>query len=226
MKTTTMLLIGSLLASALAAAAAEPEPGPDATETTGAAETRTWTNSRGQELTAVFVKLDAGVVHLKRADGKMVKITLSKLSPADRKVANALAAGSGQGLKPDTELDPEPDTETADAKLPAGCLSKDEIAKLQEQWFEERNGEKTGKSLRFSARVDSPPRMDARTKRKYARSGKVPYRIYADLFQVKMHENKRSVSRVSKACKFYLLDSEGNLVLKKKSIPLLKLCPT
>ena len=45
---------------------------------------RTWTDSRGRELTAALVKEEFGYYHLQTAEGKAVRIRLQNLSRADQ----------------------------------------------------------------------------------------------------------------------------------------------
>ena len=57
---------------------------------------RTWTSAQGQSIQASFVKLEAGTVHLQKADGAVVAIALEKLSAADQTFAANLAEGYGR----------------------------------------------------------------------------------------------------------------------------------
>lgn len=51
-----------------------------------AAEVRTWTSDDGKsETRAELVKIDAHSVHLKKSNGKLVRVLLSKISEADRR---------------------------------------------------------------------------------------------------------------------------------------------
>jgi hypothetical protein len=60
-------------------AAAEPEPDKPA-----APEERTWTDSRGRKVTGTLVGVAGGIVEIKNADGKVIKVPLKKLSAADQ----------------------------------------------------------------------------------------------------------------------------------------------
>lgn len=62
-----------------------------------AAEMRTWT-SAGQKFTveAEFVELTDGVVHLRKADGKILKVPIDKLSDEDQALAQRLAKPQSQ----------------------------------------------------------------------------------------------------------------------------------
>lgn len=55
---------------------------------------RTWTSTRGQTLRAEFVRMQFGTVYLKSAEGRMMHVSLGKLSHADQKVARSLAAAA------------------------------------------------------------------------------------------------------------------------------------
>lgn len=62
-----------------------------------AEEMRTWTDATGKhKREAIFEKLEDGAVHLRGADGKQVKIPLSRLSDADQKYAGEVAARTSE----------------------------------------------------------------------------------------------------------------------------------
>ncbi len=62
---------------------------------TAAAPTRNWTDASGRfSIEAEMVGFQDGLVHLQRADGKVVKVPLEKLSPADQEFAGQAAASS------------------------------------------------------------------------------------------------------------------------------------
>lgn len=54
------------------------------------AEVRVWENADGRKIEAEFVKLEAGVVHLKLGNGKIGKVEISKLSEADQELLRNL----------------------------------------------------------------------------------------------------------------------------------------
>lgn len=56
------------------------------------AEMRTWTSTAGTTLEAEFVKVESSTVYLKTADGQTKKIPKTKLSSADRKLAEQLSS--------------------------------------------------------------------------------------------------------------------------------------
>lgn len=56
------------------------------------AEMRTWTSTKGTTLEAEFVKIELNTVYLKTADGQTKKIPKTKLSAADRKLADQLSS--------------------------------------------------------------------------------------------------------------------------------------
>jgi 1,4-alpha-glucan branching enzyme len=63
------------------------EPAPPA-----APAVRTWTDARGRTITARFISLRGDVVTLERADGKLLEVKLSALSPDDQIAARESAA--------------------------------------------------------------------------------------------------------------------------------------
>ena len=68
-------------------------------ETTNSVTARTWTSRSGQTVNAEFVKMQYGMVHLKREDGKLITIRSASLSSEDQKVAGKLASPATPSLK-------------------------------------------------------------------------------------------------------------------------------
>ncbi len=58
---------------------------------------RTWTDTSGNTVEAAFVKLEDGVVHLRRPDGKIAPVPLEKLSKQDQEFVSEQA---GQSVAP------------------------------------------------------------------------------------------------------------------------------
>jgi hypothetical protein len=88
----------------------------------GAAAARTWKDSNGRfSVEAEFVKVDEGIVYLKRTDtGKTVRVPLERLSAADRRhVIGLVKAGRGANDDPPAEnpAGEEPTVETADGPM-------------------------------------------------------------------------------------------------------------
>lgn len=174
---------------------------------------RTWTSNGGQTIDAAFVKVQYGKVHLRKSDDAIIQIGINQLSPEDQKVAKEYAAAmskssakqlSSMGLKRSGD----------------GTLSEEEVEKLKTSWTDE----KTGKQYLFNASFGAR-KLDAKQKKKYKKSGKVPYRITASLYEHKESKGKKLSKRLKGTGRFYVLDSEGKVVLKK-SMSLAKLCPS
>jgi hypothetical protein len=67
--------------------------------------------------------------------------------------------------------------------------------------------------------------MTAAEKKKYSRSGKVPFRITCTLYQVRESHGKKQYRRQSGTCRFYLVAPDGEVILSK-SASLSVMCPT
>ena len=109
-------------------------------------------------------------------------------------------------------------------KPPLGCLTDKELSELLTNW----QCPKTEKKITFQAHVARQylcPKKDKSALGKYKRSGKVPFRVTADMIEAKKSGRKMIPQRLSGTVRIYVLDSEGKLVLKKTS-SLAKLCPT
>jgi nucleoredoxin len=60
---------------------------------------RTWTDRSGQNINAAFVKMQYGMVYLKKEDGKIIKISRAQLSVEDQKEADTLAYSTAPSSK-------------------------------------------------------------------------------------------------------------------------------
>lgn len=68
---------------------------------------RTWTDSSGtHKVEAELVKLDGEIVHLKKADGTIIKVTLDRLCPDDQKFVRQQMATSLLSLTRKRNLKP------------------------------------------------------------------------------------------------------------------------
>ena len=63
---------------------------------------KTWTDTRGRTLEADFVKIENNVVALRKADGKVVRVPLNRLSSGDQQVARLMTSRASGGAKPAT----------------------------------------------------------------------------------------------------------------------------
>lgn len=165
-------------------------------------ESRTWTSTSGQEVEAVLEKEVAGYAYLKKDDGKVIRIQVSRLSDDDQKFIN--------------------DSKPKQAKKRAiGTLSDEEVAALKTQWTDEDSG----KSYTFYGSFDYPKLSDS-DKRKYSKSEKIPIRITTTLYEIKEVRGKKQSMRMNGNCEFYVINEEtGDMVFKKK-VSLAKMCPS
>lgn len=68
-------------------------------DTTNTVTARTWTSRSGQTVNAVFVKMQYGMVHLKKEDGTLIEIRKDNLSSEDQTVVGTLATPATPSLK-------------------------------------------------------------------------------------------------------------------------------
>lgn len=181
-------------------------------------EMRTWTSTSGQTLEASFESFSSNVVRLKGANGKSFQLALSKLAAADQAAVKELARTTST-FKPQS-LSPWRSTGSS-----SGGLSADEVAKLQTVWQDEDGRYSRSFRVGFSA-VRLDPKKNRNDMRKYAKSGKVPFRITATMAEVREKSGKKLRSLIkSGTCYIRITDADGAMVAKK-SMSLAKLCPT
>jgi len=100
-------------------------------------------------------------------------------------------------------------------------LSEEQIAALQTDWTNPKTGDKLQFQASFGVRNLTP-----QEKTRYAKSGKVPYRITCALYEIKDIGGKKRLMRVNGGtARFYITDPGGQ-VIEKKSMPLDKMCPS
>jgi len=179
-------------------------------------EVRTWTSRSGSTIDASFEKIIGSTIYLKTTAGKRLSIRLSALSDADQAFAKEQAAANS----PKTTSAPRKLSSGLRRPSSTGMLTSEQIAGLKTEWQDDK-----GKKFRFSGSFGMA-RMSASDKRKYAKSGKVPIRITASLYELGERKGKTVYERLKGTGRFYVLDSEGNEVVKKKSSSLAKLCPS
>ena len=176
---------------------------------------RTWTSNRGQAIEASFVKMQSGMVHLARADGDVVNIPLSRLSVADQKVATEMAAESFTSAR-------KVDATTGASPMKPGAvrvLTDEEIATLKSDWSDGER--KTSISATFTTDTVRAAKEAAR----FRKSGEVPVRITAALYEARPTGGRMVSRRLRGTCRMYVLDEEGEVVFKT-SQNLDKMCPT
>jgi len=191
---------------------------------TASSQLRTWTSSNGQTVEAAFVGLQYNTVTLEMANGKAIKIGLSKLSAEDQKVAkeNAAAATAAKKSRLSSNGSLSSNSPRTSSK---DVLTDEQVSDLQVKWTNEKGDETISFSGYFSdVRLD--PKKDKSSVWKYARSGKIPYRITAKMVSTEVHKGKSKAALIERGtCLFYVMDAEGT-VIEKRSMPLAKMCPT
>jgi hypothetical protein len=181
-------------------------------------EMRTWTSTSGQTLEASFESFSCNVVRLKGANGKSFQLSISKLSAADQATVKELARTS-------STFKPQSSARLRSARLSSGGMSADEVAKLQTEWQDEDGRYSRSFRAGFSA-VRLDPKKNRSAMRKYAKSGKVPFRITASMAEGREKSGKKTRSLIkSGTCYIRITDADGAMVAKK-TMSLAKLCPT
>lgn len=92
----------------------------------------------------------------------------------------------------------------------SGVLTDDQIANLKTEWTDP----KTGKTFQFNSSFVAG-KVDPKDYRKYAKSGRVPFRITATFSEIKESNGKKTYERQTGNCRILVLDAEGNQIAKK-----------
>ena len=187
------------------------------TSSKGEGGMRTWTAKNGQTLEAEFVKFKYGTVYLKKADGKMTTISLAVLSEEDKKFVKENSA-----QEETKAADKSSDWGNKPKSKGSGTLSDKEIGELQTQWRDD----KTGANMVFRGSFGGG-RVSSKDKAKYVKSGKIPVRITATLYEVKTDSSgkQKASLKTSGTAYFYVLDDKDEVVFKK-SASMAKMCPS
>jgi len=188
---------------------------------------RTWTSSSGQTIEADFVKMTGATVYLKKANGAVVTIPLSLLCEADRGEARSLAQPADAAAAPvasvsrAAQLAEKTGSSAAFGRGRAekGILTEEQIAALKI----ERSDDK-GRKYVFHGGMGLRTLTD-QEKKKYVKSGEVPFRITMELLEVKEVKGKLVGERQQGTARFYVLDSEGSVVASGTE-SLAKMCPS
>lgn len=91
---------------------------------------RTWTDSTGTfKVDAEFVSFKNGTLELRKADGKVIKLTTDKLSAGDQEIARFLASRPGQGNPFEEQID-DPGIVIAVANVRTATVSHDAAPKI------------------------------------------------------------------------------------------------
>jgi len=175
---------------------------------------RTSTSSKGAPIEAAAEKIVGSTVYLRTADGKKLSIRLYALSEADQAYAKEFKEKAREASKP-RQL-------SGGLKRPSGSrmLTDEQIKNLLTDWTDPK-----GKKYKFVASFGMA-RVSSSDKRKYAKSGKVPVRITASLYELVESRGKMLPKRMSGKAHLVVLDSEGNETITKRSSSLSKMCPS
>ena len=104
---------------------------------------------------------------------------------------------------------------------PPGMLSEEEEGNLQKSYTDE----KTKTTYAFNGGCTSP-KLTEKDKAKYKKSGEVPYKIYADLYEIKQTNKAVKKERVfSGTAYIYIKNSDGKTVMSR-SVSMKKMCLT
>lgn len=112
-------------------------------------------------------------------------------------------------------------TKPSSTVVKPGTLSDKDIEELKTELTDEKTKQKLLFVADFSLRKPTQPAE----KKKYEKSGKIPFRITATLYDVKDTGGKPLYRRFGGTAKFYLINSDGKVVLTE-SASLDKMCPS
>ncbi|MFC1498537.1 SHD1 domain-containing protein [Verrucomicrobiota bacterium] len=182
-------------------------------EASASSAVKTWNTKKGKTIEAEFVKSSFGMVYFKDADGKDIKVSLSSLTKEDQDLIKEQSKAAMQARMKKLRS-------KSSSSANSGILSDEEIANLKVTHQDELHDRSYTFAASFYA-LKLDPKRDKSTIKKYASSGKIPIRITCSLREVM----KKSSTMISGTARFYILDSEGNVVLKK-SESLNKMCPS
>jgi len=99
-------------------------------------------------------------------------------------------------------------------------LTDEQIASL----ITEGTDEKMGTKLQFQASF-GVRNLPANEKKKYIKSGKVPFRVTCSLYEIGNINGRQSMKRLNGKAHINITDSTGK-VIEKKTVPLDKMCPS
>lgn len=178
---------------------------------------REWTTTQGSKVKASFVRLDGEKVVLKKAEGQLLSVNVKTLVEEDQKLVAELGE---KGASADESKPVIASKGLAAAQPAGGGLSDDEISKLATEWTNPKNGNK----LVFTASIETQ-KLSGRDREKFVKSGKVPIRIIATLYETKIDKGKTLYMRESGTCHIRLTNSDGKAVLSE-TVSLDKMCPS
>lgn len=104
---------------------------------------------------------------------------------------------------------------------PPGHLSDAQIEKLVAEYTDP--GNKKIYSIMVSASRATIPAAD---KKKYEKSGKVPFRVICQVVERKDENDTKPKLYTSSSANFYLLDADGKTAVNKQTVSLGKMCPS
>jgi len=111
-------------------------------------------------------------------------------------------------------------TDSAGISVP-GVLTAKQISEFKTEWADEKKGVKYMWSATFSQIKFSRPEE----KKKYTKSGKIPYRITCSLYEIKEMNGKPLYKLVGGSVKLAILTSDKKVELSKTA-SLDKMCPS
>ena len=101
-------------------------------------------------------------------------------------------------------------------------LTDEEISSFKTESIDEKGKTK----YQFGARFGAAAITDPKDKKKYAKSGEIPIRVTCALYEIKNADTpKPLMRRMSGNVQFYILDSDGKMLLRK-TVSLDKMCPS
>jgi hypothetical protein len=205
------------------------------------AASHVWTCTDGRTISGEFVRMTGTAATIKKADGNTISIPLARMNAESQALAQRLASGEEA---PADEAKPAAAAEAAppaigggtttppatksngggasdSARRAVGLPTDAEIAAFQKEAQLPGKPEKYVFEASAGQRILSTPDEKA----KYARSGKIPFRVTMELNEIKIVNGKPLSKRMEGRGGILILDETGAIVDRKKD-SLGKFCPS
>jgi len=106
-----------------------------------------------------------------------------------------------------------------------GAKSDAEIAELVKEYTDEKTGKSYQLQVIFSAKLPARPLTEAQKKALLRSDAKLPYQVFAYLYEVNKSGAKMTYKRIDNGTfEFYIQNEAGKFVQAKKSLSFLKMC--
>lgn len=182
---------------------------------------QTWRYTSGNAFEGEFQRITGSALVVRRPDGSSMMIPLSRLDSASQALARQLASGGQPATAPAPggTAAATPAAAAVARPHPEGVPTDAEIAAFKTQWTAP-----DGKRYLLQAGFGLPS-LNESDRRKYARSGKVPYRVTISLYELKEVRGRTLSQRLDGQGNLVILSEAGDVINKERE-SLGKLCPS